>query len=207
MSEPDSLPPLPHHGSILVRRVLARIIDDGLLVTLAVGCATVGAEIGKSFEPGGSESELQVYGIIIGRQPEAVAVAALMTIALVVAYYAVTSLFEGRSLGRTVTSIRVVRADGRTPTTSALFGREVLRVALVGLALALVSSVTSPLAISAYAVQQPIGETVTIWIGVILLGLPTSLVVAGWLGAAAVDDEGRASVSASARLRSARREA
>ena len=210
MTEPDteSLPPIPHHGAVIVRRLFARLIDDGLIAVLAAGCLAVGVRVGESeFGDGYADGRetMAYFGISLGNHPVALLVASSLILALVVAYYGVSSLFDGRTLGRTAARIRVVRADGRTPTPSALMGREFLRSALLGLALALVWSISSPLALAALAVQQPIGEIAGLWIAVVLTFVPTSLVLAGWIGAAAVDEEGRAPHDRLARTRVVRK--
>ncbi len=211
MTEPttEPLPPIPRHGAVIVRRLIARLIDDGFLAALAAVCLTIGVRVGESETSGRIEPDrardLEYFGIALGSYPLALLVSSTLLLVLVVGYYAVASHTDKGTPGRRFVRLRVVRADGRAPTPSALLGREFLRLALVGLSLALVWSITSPLAVAALALQQPIGEIAGLWIAVVLTAVPTGLVVAGWVGAAAVDDEGRAPHDRLARTRVVRR--
>ncbi|MHB8691222.1 MAG: RDD family protein [Solirubrobacteraceae bacterium] len=101
-------------SEVLGRRIAAALID--LLVALGIFIA-VGIVSGNAYSHGGSVG-VNLQGV-----------SAVVYAVLVIAYYVLTESATGRTLGKALLGLRVVRAGtGEPPSTSAIVIRTLLRV-------------------------------------------------------------------------------
>lgn len=121
----------------LGRRIVARIVDDAVLVAVAVGISTIAANFAD--EPGVLQLMARFGGgDLTGPSSVDGAVALAAILVASVLYFLAASASGGRSPGRALARISVIRADGRVPTTRHLLGRELLRVGMLAIAVAVV---------------------------------------------------------------------
>lgn len=183
--------PLVDHSGIAVRRLFARVVDDGLLLAIAVGIAVAIASAVEPPDPTGEEAMAGISGGVFA-EPTTASLVAVLFVAASVAVLGGFSLLDGRSPGRAIFGVQVVRNDGRVPTPGALFGRELVRIAAVALTIALVSPATAALQAALVGLGPDDARTVSLLVTATTLFLPFVVVAAGWFGIAASDDEGRA---------------
>lgn len=205
MHDASDLAPIPHHGAIVVRRVVARVIDDGLLLAGAIGIAALSATLLGDFDAAGERIVSGIPVSLLTRGQLPALVAASFATGMFIAYIGVASLFGGRTLGRIVTNLRVIRSDGREPAPSVLFGRELVRVALICLSLAIVAPIMTVLASATLLAGRGAGPTTAVILASTASILPVLLGAAGWIGATAVDEHGRAPHDRLAKTRVVRR--
>jgi uncharacterized RDD family membrane protein YckC len=193
--------------SYLGRRVLARVIDDLLLVILSImivvnttiklgdhgngiystglGGPTTDAGEGAwtTYAPLSDDEHLNTTLLAIGA----------FALLLFLAYAWWSSRTAGGTLGRRVAGIRVVSADGAPAPRRVIAGRELVRVALGGAALAILGPVSGELAAVGQSLVGTQFSTETGQVTAAMTAiLPAALVLAAFLGAALIDPEGRA---------------
>ena len=186
--------------SIVGRRFLARLIDDGLLLAAALILVIAASEIlGESgtldSSPFGSTKD-GVVALIV-----ALVAAGLFAVYARWAAHRPGALADV-TLGRAVARLRIVDGAGLTPQPSLLIGREFIRAALVGAALGVLNWVVQPVTTAIQtlgASTHP--HTFGAAIPAALIGLPGVLVTALWCGTALVDSRGRAPHDRLARTR------
>jgi uncharacterized RDD family membrane protein YckC len=115
VSEPsEPLSPVPAgQEDVLGRRIAAALIDIALLFGLFV---VLGLTIGESKTEGGSAS-VSLNGA-----------GAALYFALVLVYYFALEAAIGRTVGKLLLGLRVVRPDGGRPSVSAIAVRTLLRI-------------------------------------------------------------------------------
>lgn len=206
MTDPTAVPlsgPLPTHFG---RRVIARLLDDAILVGLSIVIAvTMSIHVGDGASasglfyggPDARESGWTAYAPLGdeggGHPASAILMTGVYASLLFIAYVILATFTRGATPGKIVTGLRVTAADGSPALRRVVAGRECLRVASVGLALALVAPVISPLSgagsgIFGTGVSTEIGQVVAAMSAL----LPIGIVAAGLLGAALVHPAGRA---------------
>lgn len=174
---------------VIARRIVARAIDDGVLVTVALGIAIL---VARLF---GEDPDVLQLMATFGFDPTApppsvAALAVFLLLGATVAFSLGVSALGGRSLGRALAGVTVIGADHRTPASRVLFGRELLRLALT----ALVVGVAWPLrdAVATFAEKLDVDNDVA---GVLLsfaAWIPIAVAAGLWIGATLVDAYGRA---------------
>lgn len=190
-SERLSPPSLP-----IGRRLAARLIDDAILVGLAVGIAMATTILlTRRAMSSDSLSLSDYYGLSEGGYaipiPPAAPALVLGFVALsVVAYYLWASAAGGRTLGRWIFGLRVVRETGGPVSWGLLLGREGLRTTLLIATLSLAWLVAR--AIEPMVAELPTQGPVGVLLQSCVSWLPLVLVAIAWLGATLVDPLGRA---------------
>ena len=170
----------------LVRRVIARAIDDAIVVAFAIAFyRAVGTVV--ELNTGGEIQQLPGWA---DSGASTAAVLTLLALGLFVAgtfaFYLFVSVSRGRSPGRAVAGIVVVRADGAPASQRVLLGRELLRVALIAAALAIVWPLGEVVSATVQRFSPDAGVSdLVVWIGY-------PVVAAIWIGATLVDPLGRA---------------
>lgn len=201
-------PPLettPAPPTLLARRVVARLIDDALLITFMIMLVLLvfrktGSD-GNGFLPSvgipGMESAWTAYAPLSdddgGDIGLAIFLGSLLCLLLLILYVAVASMTRGVTVGRLMTGLRVVAADGRPAADRIIAGRELIRMASVALALTFLSLVSWPLvgpggALFGRAYTGEVGQVSAV-AGAFL---PLAFTAAGLIGAAMVHPDGRA---------------
>ncbi len=201
-----STPAPPSHVEqqpVVLRRLIARLIDNGLLAALST---VVVLAVARTFPrsdgwtehvvdvPAGSEAPLiPPWPLGAGIGPAALILGVLLAAALFAGYCWIAATQQGRSLGRLVTRLRITMEDGTPPTPRLLFGRDLVRVALICAALAILATVANPLT-TAMASVAAIDFTMEVGQLSAALGaaLPIAVIAAAWIGAALVDSRQRA---------------
>jgi uncharacterized RDD family membrane protein YckC len=201
-SAPNDPPTPPSH---LGRRVIARVIDDLLLViisivivintTIALGDHSNGLYTTAPPSIAGGEETWTTYAPLSDEEHVNTTLVAIGALALLlfVAYTWWSSRTAGGTLGRRIAGIRVVGTDGQPAPRRVIAGRELVRVALGGAALAILGPVSGELATVG---QSLVGSEFSTETGQVTAAmtaiLPSALVLAAFLGAALIDVEGRA---------------
>lgn len=187
---------VPHSsgsGELVLRRVIARVVDDGLLTGLSI---LIALGINRLVSPSRAASEF-TPGIDIVTAGETATVGVLLTgllaTMLFLFYVGNAAGRRGATIGRLATGIRVVAHDGGRLPASVVFGRELTRVALVCLSLAIVHPVADALGRPFLELAaNPSGEAASLIVTTVTVLVPVCVVIAGWIGAALLDPRGRA---------------
>lgn len=188
-----------------MRRLNARLIDDSLLAALSTvivlaiartfggdsagNVVSGGAGVGANGEPFTTWAPLGDPAI----GPAAIVLGVLLASALFAGYCWIAATQQGRSLGRLVTRLRITMDDGTPATPRLIFGRDLVRVALICAALTLLAPVAAPLttamaAVAAQDFSMEVGQLST----ALGAALPIAVIAAAWIGAALVDSRQRA---------------
>lgn len=180
---------LPSSEHRLARRVLARVVDDILIVSVGLAIAMVSAAVLVD-DPG----VLQLMSWSEEpptRPPTSVAVLSVSLLAgATLVYFLASSALGGRTPGRALADLTVVRIDGTRPPTRLLFGRELLRLAMIGITIA----ITWPLHDAAIMILNEVefAPDVDGLLHTFAAWLPIAAVGGLWLGAVLVDPLERA---------------
>lgn len=187
--------PLADSEHVLLRRIVARVIDDGIVLALAAALIGAAGTVIEANSRATNGVVIQLPGGYFDGPPpgevDLVALAALVaTVGLVFlgafAYYAGVSAAHGRSAGRAAMGLQVVRTDGAPARWPLLLGRELVRISLLALAVALLW----PLRDALSAALTELGPRPTL--DQILQWTPLAFVIAGWAGATLADPLQRA---------------
>lgn len=132
--------------SLLARRIVARLIDDALLLALAIGIAsaiiTVLENRAGEVQTLGDRYAMSIDVYDFSETTTAI-LAAVATLAAVT-YVLWASTVSGRSPGRRAAGLAVRLEDGRPAHWSTLLGREFLRFALVLFTVSLAATMLPP---------------------------------------------------------------
>lgn len=180
--------PLTGANTLFARRVLARLIDDAVLVIVALGISMLVSSFVD--EP----SVIQLMNTF-GEEPappptSATALALVLLLMAIVVYYLAASTLGGRTPGRALAGLTVVRADGRAASTRLLLGRELLRVCLLGLAIGIAWPLNESFAVLIAEVESL--DDLTRPLRALAPWLPVVVVAGLWIGATLVDPLERA---------------
>jgi uncharacterized RDD family membrane protein YckC len=189
----------PDDRPVVLRRVIARLLDDTLLAAISVVLVlamarTFGDHTAGVFYPddGGSTTSYEPY-VDGSASPLAIVTGGLLASGLFAGYSWISSLREGVSLGRLVTGLKVLGADGGSAPARLLFGREILRLALICVALAIIAPVGSPIGNAMSAVAEGGYSTELSQLSAVLGSvLPAAVVFALLVGFTLVDPKQRA---------------
>ncbi len=177
------------------RRLLARLIDDAILLGLAAGVAVAITTIVKRAAANPKPTLGDLYARNSPGPVDVPAIASPIMLGVlavaIAAYYVHASAAEGRTLGRRALRLRIVRTDGSAAGWPVLFGRELLRTSLACLTLAMAWVVAQALRV-AINTQIRLESEVDDLVDGTLRWLPFAIFAAFWIGAALADPRGRA---------------
>lgn len=173
----------------LGRRIVARLVDDAALLAVAIAITTIAANFAD--EPGVLQLMVRFGdGELTGPASRDGAIALSAILAVSVLYFLAASASGGRSPGRALARISVIRVDGRAPSTRHLLGRELLRVAMLAVAVAVVWPLHE---LFAEVVDRSGGYSHVPWFAqAFALWLPGTVVGTLWIAVALVDPLERA---------------
>lgn len=180
-------------GGLVGRRVLSRVIDDGILTALSIVMVVIVGRIWPSVESGYNTAAVGSPAFSGANPLVATVLAGLLSTVLFLIYMGSASRWEGVTIGRAVTRLKVVDRAGGPARPSLLLGRELMRVALVSLCLGLAYFVALTI-VEATRTLSPdrFGDDLALIVGTVTGLLPIAVVVAGWVGAALIDPAGSA---------------
>lgn len=177
-------------STVVARRVLARLIDDAAMIAIAVGVSMV---VGRLFVD--RAGVLQLMETFSAEPepapPSAAALTVLLLVMAVVVYSLAASALGGRSPGRALTGLTIVRIDRAPVTTRFLLGRELLRMALIGLTIAIAWPISTAVVVFSEKLGFRTDDTASV-LAAFAPWLPVAITAGLWTGAALLDPLERA---------------
>lgn len=176
--------------TVVARRVLARLIDDAAMIAIAVGIAMV---VGRQLvDRAGVLQLMETFNAEPEpAPPSAAALTVLLLVMAIFVYSLAASALGGRSPGRALTGLTIVRSDSGPVTTRFLLGRELLRMALISLTISIAWPISTAVVVFSEKLGFRADDTASVLVA-FAPWLPVAIAAGLWTGAALLDPLERA---------------